>query len=146
MRHEDEFSFPRVGVGVIITNGGRILVGKRAGKHGAGQWGLPGGFLELNESFDECARREVREECGVELGDIEFVHASNDVFRDERRHAVTIFVRAPLRAGEPSVCAPDEVERWEWCTWDDIPEPRVLPLRHLIESGAALPASSEARA
>jgi 8-oxo-dGTP diphosphatase len=132
----DEFSVPRVGVGVVVTKGDQVLVGKRAGTHGAGQWGLPGGYLELFESFEECARREVREECGIELGDVELVTVTNDVFGGERRHGVTIFVRAPLRAGEPRVCAPEEVERWEWHDLATLPEPRFLPLENLVRSGA----------
>ncbi|KAN0065133.1 hypothetical protein ACQY0O_001630 [Thecaphora frezii] len=59
---------PRVGVGVLVLNErGRILLGKRTGSHGAGTLALPGGHLELHESFEECAVREVLEETGIHL-------------------------------------------------------------------------------
>ncbi|EPQ26980.1 uncharacterized protein PFL1_05615 [Pseudozyma flocculosa PF-1] len=59
---------PRVGVGVLVLNErGRILLGKRTGSHGAGTLALPGGHLELHESFEDCAIREVLEETGIHL-------------------------------------------------------------------------------
>lgn len=59
---------PRVGVGVFVLNSqGYILLGKRLGSHGSGTLALPGGHLELHESFEECAIREVLEETGIEL-------------------------------------------------------------------------------
>ncbi|SPO26619.1 uncharacterized protein UTRI_03910_B [Ustilago trichophora] len=59
---------PRVGVAVYVINEkGHVLVGKRTGSHGAGTLALPGGHLELHESFQECAAREVLEETGLIL-------------------------------------------------------------------------------
>ncbi|SNX85091.1 uncharacterized protein MEPE_03800 [Melanopsichium pennsylvanicum] len=59
---------PRVGVAVFVINEkGHILIGKRTGSHGAGTLALPGGHLELHESFHECAAREVYEETGLVL-------------------------------------------------------------------------------
>ncbi|PWZ00084.1 hypothetical protein BCV70DRAFT_104793 [Testicularia cyperi] len=59
---------PRVGVGVFVLNErGHVLVGKRTGSHGSGTLALPGGHLELHESFAECATREVLEETGLLL-------------------------------------------------------------------------------
>ena len=69
-----------VGVGVVVTKGRprvangtvsdfRILVGLRKGSHGAGQWALPGGWLEKGEEFLDCALRELREETGIAPSD-----------------------------------------------------------------------------
>lgn len=59
---------PRVGVAVFVINEkGNVLIGKRTGSHGAGTLALPGGHLELHESFHECAAREVYEETGLIL-------------------------------------------------------------------------------
>ncbi|QCJ41094.1 NUDIX domain-containing protein [Bacillus sp. S3] len=56
-------------VGVIDAHG-RILLQKRP----EGIWGLPGGLLELGESAEEAARREVFEETGVEIGQLQLVN------------------------------------------------------------------------
>ncbi|KAJ9479665.1 7,8-dihydro-8-oxoguanine triphosphatase [Pseudozyma hubeiensis] len=59
---------PRVGVAVFVLNEkGHVLVGRRTGSHGAGTLALPGGHLELHESFYDCAARETFEETGLVL-------------------------------------------------------------------------------
>ena len=58
--------YPRVGIGVIVMRNGLVLLGERIGAHGAGTWALPGGHLEFGESVEQCARREVWEETGLE--------------------------------------------------------------------------------
>jgi len=63
---------PRVGVGVLAVRHGSprtsVLVSLRKSRHGRGEWALPGGHLELGESPVECARRELEEETGIEVG------------------------------------------------------------------------------
>ncbi len=52
---------PKVGIGVIIIrNDGKILIGKRKGSH-APYWSIPGGHLDLGESFEQAAIREIYE-------------------------------------------------------------------------------------
>lgn len=64
----DATIIPRVGVAVFVLNEkGHVLIGKRTGSHGAGTLALPGGHLELHESFQECAARETFEETGLIL-------------------------------------------------------------------------------
>jgi 8-oxo-dGTP diphosphatase len=93
---------PKVGVGVIIhDDAGNIVMGERAGSHGAGTFQLPGGHLEYGESFAETAAREVLEETGLEVGNIKFLTATNDVF-GEGKHYVTIFVTCTI-TGENKV-------------------------------------------
>jgi 8-oxo-dGTP diphosphatase len=72
MQHNDDDSRPKVGVGVMVLKNGKVLIGKRKGAHGAGEWAWPGGHLEYMESFEDCARREVMEETGIEIHNIRF--------------------------------------------------------------------------
>ena len=58
------------GAGVIVINEkGEILLEKRRDN---GYWDYPAGSMELGESFEECARREVFEETGIKCGELEF--------------------------------------------------------------------------
>ncbi len=54
----------RVGVGIMIFKDGKVLMGRRKGSHGAGEYAFPGGHLDFGESFEDCAKRETLEEAG----------------------------------------------------------------------------------
>lgn len=61
-------SRPLVGIAVLITSPshpGCVLVGERKGAHGAATFANPGGHLEYGEEWDECGRREVKEETNL---------------------------------------------------------------------------------
>jgi 8-oxo-dGTP diphosphatase len=72
-----EHTQPKVGVGVMIVKNGFVLLGKRKGAHGEGEYAFPGGHLEYMESFAQCAQRETREECGIEIENIRFQFVAN---------------------------------------------------------------------
>ena len=58
---------PLVGMGVLVVRGDKVLLGRRKGAHGEGYYAAPGGHIELGDSLAETARREVREECDLEI-------------------------------------------------------------------------------
>jgi len=127
---------PRVGLGVFVLHpdGQRILVGKRKGSDGHGEWALPGGHLEFGESFEECAAREVLEETGLHVRDAQHVATENVVIRERAYHYVVIFMRAVLSdpAQQPRNCEPDKCEGWEWMRPGEVPEPIFTPLRAVV--------------
>jgi 8-oxo-dGTP diphosphatase len=125
---------PRVGVGVIVVRDGRVLVGRRAGSHGAGSWALPGGHLEFGETPEACARRELLEETGLVLAECRPAPYTSDVFPDEGRHYVTLFVQARCH-GEPQRLEPERCEGWQWFRWSALPQPLFRPLASLQASG-----------
>jgi len=56
---------PVVGVGTVVFRGEEVLMVRRANDPGAGRWSIPGGRLELGETTEQGARREVQEETGI---------------------------------------------------------------------------------
>lgn len=128
---------PAVGVAVIIRDGARVLLGLRSAGHGAGTWQFPGGHLEFGESVEGCALREAREETGLELTNAQPGPYTNDIFTVEGRHYITLFVLADYDGGTPEVREPDKCTRWEWFTWDALPEPLFLPVANLRRLGYA---------
>ncbi|MES2583827.1 MAG: NUDIX hydrolase [Pseudomonadota bacterium] len=126
---------PVVGVGVIILRNNQILLGQRAGSHGAGTWALPGGHLEFGETVDQCAMREVLEETGLDLRAFKAAPYTNDFFVTEEKHYVTLFVIAESHAGEPRVLEPNKCLGWQWFNWSALPSPLFQPLQTLVDTG-----------
>jgi len=91
--------FPRVGIGVIIMQHEKVLMGQRIGSHGAKTWSFPGGHLEFGESLESCAKREVKEETGMDISDIALGAFTNDIFEKEDKHYITLYLIAKNHFG-----------------------------------------------
>lgn len=117
-----ENNYPKVGVGVMIWKGGKVLLGKRKGSHGANQYSFPGGHLEYLESFEDCALREIAEECGVEVTNLKFQFLANRT-TFAPKHYVHIGFTADWAVGEPQVLEPEKCEGWGWYYPEQLPEP-----------------------
>ena len=119
---------PRVGICVLVRKEGKLLLGKRKGSHGENEYASPGGHLEHMESFEDCAKREVLEETGLEIGPIEFLRVLN--IRDYApKHYIDVAFVADWRSGEPTVCEPDKTDGWAWYDLASLPSPlfRTMP-------------------
>lgn len=125
--------FPRVGVGVLILREGKVLLGKRKGAHGEGSWSPPGGHLELNEAIEDCGKRETKEETDLEIKGIKLGPLTNDIFRKEGKHYITVFLLAEPGVGEVTLMEPNKCEKWDWFEWDHLPKPLFLPLQNLLK-------------
>lgn len=131
---------PRVGVGILVIRNARVLLGRRLGAHGAGTWSAPGGRLEFGEDLLACARRELAEETGLQLGEACIGPVTNNVFSDVGQHYVTVIVLAPHTQGEPRTLEPDKCAGWQWFSWDALPAPLFAPLQSLVDQGFRPPA------
>lgn len=112
----------KVGVGVMVWKDGKVLMGKRKGAHGEGEWAWPGGHFEYMEAFEECARREVMEETGMEIQNIRFLRLCN-LKQYAPKHYVDIGLIADWASGEPRIMEPDKIEGWEWFDPINLPSP-----------------------
>ena len=114
----------KVGVAVLIFNKqNQVLLGLRQGSHGAGLWHTPGGHLEFQESIATTAKRETLEEIGVKLMDISHMAVTNDVFKKEGKHYITIIVAARLKEGAiVKNLEPEKCREWKWFDLNDLPD------------------------
>jgi len=132
---------PRVGVAVIIERDGKVLLIKRKRVHGAGSWAVPGGHLEYGETPEQCAIRETHEEVGISIKGVRFAAITNDIFIENHRHYLTIWMHAASSQGEPFIAAPDEVEEVGWFGWQALPAPLFMSLQNLLD-GKGYPGST----
>ncbi|MFH1072218.1 MAG: NUDIX domain-containing protein [Nanoarchaeota archaeon] len=123
---------PKVGVQVIIKRDGKVLLGKRKGLRGGGTWCFPGGHLEFYEQIEDCARRETREETGIEIKNLREGPFTNDISKKERIHYITLYLIADYARGEPRVREPKNFEKWEWFSWDNLPKLLLIPVKNLL--------------
>ncbi len=124
----------RVGIGVFIFKDGKFLIGHRQGSHGAGTWALPGGHLDFGENFEQTALREVAEENGLEIENVRFCAVTNDIFEEENKHYVTIWMASDWKSGEPEILEPNKCLEWRWVDFDSMPEPLFLGWTQLFDS------------
>lgn len=125
---------PKVGIGVMVIKEGKILLGKRKNAHGEGTWSYPGGHLEFGESWEACSKREVMEETGIEIKNLRFGMVTNDVFKKEQKHYITIFIVAEFATGDLKLMEPHKCEKWDWFEWGQFPEPLFLPIINQLKT------------
>lgn len=124
---------PITGVGVMVLKGNKVLLGKRKGSHGEGEYAFPGGHLEYMESVVECARREISEECGIKVKNMQYQFLAN-VRKYVPKHYIHIGLVAKWKSGEPVVKEPNKVESWGWYDLSDLPQPLFEMTRLAIAS------------
>ena len=115
---------------LIFNDEGQVLLLKHRFRAGTG-WGIPGGFLEEGEHPEQALRREMREEVGLELAQVEIF--TSRTFRKPRQ--VEILFRARANADVSSQTM--EVERAEWFSPHSLPNGLPQDQRVLIERAAA---------
>ena len=129
-----------IGFGVIILKDNKVLLGKRHEDpekassllKGEGTWTMPGGKLHFAESFEQGAKREVKEETGIELNTVKVIAVNEDMV--ETAHFVTISLLSDDFEGEPRVMEPDEITEWHWFDLENLPSPIYFPSAKTLEN------------
>jgi len=127
---------PLVGVAaVVVRDDGCVLLVRRGREPGKDRWGLPGGLVELGETLAQALRRELREECGIEVEVGEVLGIIEPRVHDEqgrlRFHYVIVDFLAIYRGGELQAASDASDARWvvpeELATYP-LSSPQTLPI------------------
>src|SRR5689334_8829310 len=114
-----EYPRPAVTVDLVVFalegQGLRTLLIRRGKDPFAGRWALPGGFLDIDEPIEAAARREFREETGLDAPEVvEFLGAFGDPGRDPRGRTISLAHVAALRGPVPPPTGGDDASAAAW--------------------------------
>ncbi|MBO4331574.1 MAG: NUDIX hydrolase [Paludibacteraceae bacterium] len=98
----------------------KILLIQRKNNPYAGCWAFPGGFMDMDETVEEAAKRELMEETRFECAGLTQFYVSSTVDRDERERVVTCACMAFVKMGR--VEASDDAGKAEWFDFHNLPE------------------------
>ncbi|MDH5544974.1 MAG: NUDIX hydrolase [Gammaproteobacteria bacterium] len=99
----------------------KVLLIKRKGEPFKGKWALPGGFVQMDESLEESARRELEEETGVSGVYLEQLYTFGQPERDPRERVITVAYYALIPSDKIQIRAATDAEAVGWFAMDDIP-------------------------
>ncbi len=97
-----------------------------------GRWALPGGFVRINETLEETARRELKEETGIEKVYLEQLYSFGDLKRDPRERIVTIAYYALVNLNEHNIKATTDARNAAWFSVSDLP-PLAFDHNQIVE-------------
>jgi len=116
------------------TDGNRVLLIKRKNDPFRGKWALPGGFLESGESLEDCGRRELVEETGVEGIYLKQFHSFSEPTRDPRGRVITAAYFAIIRAQDHGLRASEDADEAKWFFLHQLP-PLAFDHEQILEEG-----------
>ena len=119
------YKYPRPSVTadcIVITREAepKVLLIQRGDKPFKGGWAFPGGFMNMDETTEQCAVRELEEETGLQISNIQQIGAYSKVDRDPRGRTITVAYLAIV--DEPvSVTGQDDAAKAEWWPINSLP-------------------------
>ena len=120
------YDYPRPAVtadSVVIANEKepKVLLIQRGNEPFKGQWALPGGFLNMDETTEQCAVRELEEETGLKVTEIKQIGAYSKVDRDPRGRTITVAYLAIIDKVE-NVKGLDDAAKAQWFPISNLPK------------------------
>ena len=131
--HFVHYDNPPTTVQAWIERDGAYLILKRNEEPFAGEWDLPGGFVEMGESPADAAVREVAEETGLRVTPAEIIGAFTSAYGDTGRHTVDIAYLCRLDGGEFELDG-DEKTDAAWFRLDEMPRLAFAGERQALEA------------
>lgn len=126
MAHTYEFARPALTVDIVVfaldEEDLQVMLVERDLKPFAGQWALPGGFVRVDESLEDAARRELQEETGLKNIFLEQLYTFGDLNRDPRERVVTVAYYALVNFEGHNVHASTDARNAAWFAGNDMPK------------------------
>lgn len=124
MKHRNPI--PTVDI-IIEIEGQIILIMRKNPPHG---WAIPGGFIDYGESAEDAARREAKEETGLDIVNLRQFHTYSKPDRDPRHHTISVVFVARAR-GKPKAC--DDATDIGLFDQDTLPGELVFDHRQILD-------------
>ena len=132
---EYKYPHPAVATDCIIFgfdgNKLKVLLIERGLEPFKGKWAFPGGFMNIDETAEECAQRELYEETGLKTAFVEQLQAFTSVNRDPRERVVSIAFFALVKLEE--VKGGDDAAQAQWFALNEIP-PLAFDHDHILQT------------
>jgi 8-oxo-dGTP diphosphatase len=127
MPHTYDYPRPAVTVDCVVfgldldAQDLKILLIQRRGQPFAGMWALPGGFVEMDETLEQSAKRELQEETGISRLYLEQLYTFGDPGRDPRERVVTVAYYALVKLTDHAIKADTDATDVGWFAVSDLP-------------------------
>lgn len=139
MTHSYEYERPNLTIDCVVfgldEEDLKVMLIQRGIPPFEGKWALPGGFAKINETLEETARRELKEETGIHDVYLEQLYTFGDLRRDPRERVITVAYYALVNLGDHQIQATTDAKKAAWFSLDDLPK---LAFDHYKILGAAI--------
>lgn len=130
-----------LGVGGAVVHDNRLLLVRRASRRGRGNWQIPGGFVEIDETIEKAVVREVMEETGV-LSEVTGVLGIRNRYSVDNGNSIYVIFLLGLISGDPK---PDqrEVDQADYFNLEEILQlPQIPDINKEVATRALSPGSN----
>lgn len=124
--------FIKIGCEIFIKKDDAILLGQRRNCYGEGDWALPGGHLEYGESLINGAKRELKEELGIDALDLDIITIAENIKSDNHYIHISFILRdyvGEIQCMEPNLCY-----EWKFFNISDLPQNIFEPHKKILET------------
>ena len=122
-----------VGCGAFILNEeGKVLLQQRNKEPEKGYWSIPGGKLEWMETFEDAVKREVKEECDVDIQVEKLLGICDHIVKNENQHWVSPSFLCKITNGEPKIMEPTKHTDMKWFSLNELPEKLTITTQNAV--------------
>lgn len=122
-----------VGCGAFILNKeGKVLLQQRNKDPEKGYWSIPGGKLEWMETFEEAVKREIKEECDIDIKIEKLLGICDHIVKNENQHWVSPSFLCKITNGEPKIMEPTKHTDMKWFSLNELPEKLTITTQNAV--------------